>query len=150
MESKRKKRKVLKVSLATPELPKSQETQAEQKSKSSEQSFNAEQLIYRNANLVEALFNSEPWRDIVLPLLEESIRSVSGRFTNGRYYHGEFVKSSKPEGFLRGYQLALEEFHNRLDDFIQAREKLIFSKKQEEVSKSSPFINPFLDEKNDN
>jgi len=145
MESKRKKRKVLKVNLATPELPKSPEPQAKPQVKST----NPEYLISYNANLVEALLDSETWKDIVFPLISEGIASVSGRLTNGRYHHGDLTRSTTNKDFLSGYQKALMDFYNHLNDFLRTRDNLLASKHEEEAAKSQPIINPFLEEEDE-
>jgi len=105
-----------------------------------------EALIKYNGELVEELFSSEAWLEIALPLLQESIASVSGRFTNGRYYQGSFTRTKQNRDELSGYQLALEEYYNRLADFITEKQKLKEKKKAEEVDKHAPMYNPFLEE----
>jgi hypothetical protein len=132
MESKRKKRQVHR----EPQVPK--DLPLKQKS--------PEALIKFNGELVESLFASEAWREIAFPLLQESIASVSGRFTNGRFHQGNLTRTRANREELAGYQLALEEFYNRLSDFIEAKNNLIKKKKQEEVDKQAPFYNPFMEE----
>jgi len=94
---------------------------------------------------VQSLFNSQGWQEIAFPLLQESIASVAGRFTNGRYYHGELTRSKENRDFNAGYQFALEEFTNRLHDFILAKEKLEQKKKEELEETKAPIINPFME-----
>jgi len=85
----------------------------------------------------------------VLPLLQESVAGVSGRYTNGRFYRGDFtstLKGTKSFEMLAGYQMALEEFNNRLHDFVIEKEKLKQEKKEEEAAKKAPIYNPFLED----
>ena len=133
MESKRKKRKVLKAT----------EAQAPQPTIGAK----GEHLIRRNGKLVEALMESEVWRDIVLPLLLEQVAGVSGRYTNGRFHHGDLTRLPLGSGdFLAGYQKALMDFNNGLHDFILAKNKLLLERAKEEDSKKQPYVNPFLEE----
>jgi len=46
---------------------------------------------------------------------------------------------------LSGYQLALEEFTNRLNDFVLEKSKLKDKKKEEEATKDAPYYNPFME-----
>lgn len=131
MESKRKKRQVHKGS--------SERVKAGKPT-------SAEALIRFNAELVEGLFDSQAWIEIVFPLLQESIASISGRFTNARFYQGSLTRTRENADILRGYQLGLEEFYNRLHDFILARNKLKESKKSEELDKLAPVYNPFMED----
>ena len=143
MESKRKTRKVRKVVKAIP---------APQKSEPPPKSQSAESLIVSNGLLVQELYESKVWQIIINPLISESIASVSGRETNGRYYHGTFTKfyeSNGKEGYLSGYQCALMDFHNRLNDFVVEKRKLLEKKKQSELEKSAPLMNPFMEEESD-
>ena len=137
MESKRKTRKVHRVSKATQELPKSEPQPLK---------VSPEVLINQNGLLVEELFSSKPWLEIAFPLLQESIASVSRRFTNGRFYQGTLTKSKMNRDELAGYQMALEEFHNRLHDFVFEKEKLRLRKNEEKESKNAPLYNPFMEE----
>lgn len=105
-------------------------------------------MIRENGELVEELFASKPWTDIALPLLQEQIASVSGRLTNGRYYHGSLT--SKWEGnssvFVAGYQKALMDFNNNLHDFIVKKDEIVSKNKAEQAEKNAPIVNPFLEE----
>lgn len=105
-------------------------------------------MIERNGNLVESMFNSEAWKEIVMPVLNESVASVSGRFTNGRFWHGSLT--TKWEGanslFFAAYQKALMDFHNNLHDFIVARDKMLAAKKQERLDSNAPVYDPFMEE----
>lgn len=123
------------------ELPKSHQPQ-------DKPGNNPNYLIVQNGNLIEELFSSRSWQEIVKPLLDEMIASVSGRFTNNRYWHGTLTSNWKGENplFVAGYQKALMDFNNNLDDFIVARRKLEDSKKLEEKEKSSILYNPFLED----
>lgn len=106
-----------------------------------------EHLTRRNGKLVEALLESEVWRDILLPLIQEQIAGVSGRFTNGRYFHGDLTRLPIGSGdFLSGYQKALMDFNNGIQDFILAKDKLLLERAKEEDGKKQPFINPFLED----
>lgn len=106
----------------------------------------ATQLIKYNGELVEELFSSKPWVEIAFPLLQESIASVSGRFTNGRFYQGSLTRTKMNRDEIAGYQMALEEFHNRLHDFIIEKDKLRLRKIEEEQEKKAPLYNPFVEE----
>ena len=140
MESKRKERKVRKASSAIPAQQKSDSQQPKPQS--------PEALIRHNGILVEQLFASEAWRDIAFPLLQESIAGVSGRFTNGRYWHGTLTTKWQGETllFVSGYQKALMDFHNNLHDFIVAKNKQIEDRKKEEAEKKSPLVNPMMED----
>ena len=92
--------------------------------------------------------DSPVWKEVVMPVLQESIASVSGRFTNGRYWHGNLTSDWKDNNslFVAAYQKALMDFHNNLHDFIVVRDKLITEQKQEELERQAPLVNPFLEE----
>lgn len=98
---------------------------------------------------MEELLSSKPWTEIAFPLLEESIASVSGRFTNGRFYQGTLTKSKMNRDELAGYQMALEEFYNRLHDFIVTRDRAIAKKKEEELEKKAVMYNPFMEDRDE-
>ena len=109
-----------------------------------------ESQIRHNGELVEALYASEVYEEILFPLLSEGIASVSGRLTNGRYHHGDLTRSETGRGpFLAGYQKALMDYHNYLHDFVLAKDKLTQTKKQEEADKKAPIYNPFMEESNE-
>ena len=112
------------------------------------QNKSAESLIRKNGELIEELFSSEPWLEIAFPLLSEMIAGASGRFTNGRFYKGSLTRDDGTISIekLSGYQMALEDFYNSLDDFIKAKEKLKMDKRLEEIEKKAPVYNPFLEE----
>ena len=110
-----------------------------------------EELIRHNGELVEAFYASEVFAEIIFPLIKESIASVSGRFTNGRYWHGGLTTKWDGENslFYAAYQKALMDFHNNLHDFVLAKDKLKQSKKNEEEEKKAPIYNPFMEEANE-
>lgn len=85
----------------------------------------------------------------MFPLIQESIAGVSGRFSNGRYWHGSLTTNWKDNNslFVSGYQKALMDFYNHLDDFIKAKDKLIREKKDKEVE--GKLYNPFLEEEHE-
>ena len=141
MESKRKIRKVHKAVSETPERVKSPKPPTVDSKPSS-----AEVLIRLNGELVESLYLSPVWTEIIQPLLLESVASVSGRLTNGRWYYGADSKASEDLQYLRGYKTALMDFQNRLNDFTLAKDRLIQKKKSEEEEKTAPIYNPFLEE----
>lgn len=133
MESKRKKRKVHKA--------------AEAQAQPQTIRVQGEHLIRRNGKLVEALLESEVWRDILLPLLQEQVAGVSGRYSNGRYHHGELTRLPLGSGdFLAGYQKALMDFNNGVQDFVLAKDRLLLERAKEEDSKKQPYVNPFLED----
>ena len=96
--------------------------------------------------MVQALLSSEVWGEIVLPLFQECVASVSGRYTNGRFHHGDLTRGSSDRDFLAGYQKGLMDLHNYLQDFVAAKDKLASDKKAEVKARSAPIINPFLED----
>ncbi len=115
--------------------------------KSDKQPKSIEDLIRHNGELIEKLFQSEVWIEIVFPTLQEAIAGVSGRFTNGRYHHGSLTRDlSLNTPFLSGYQKALMDFYNHLNDFIVENNKLLLVKKQDRAEKEAPIYNPFMEE----
>lgn len=110
------------------------------------QGASADELVRANGDLVEALLTSEVWGEIVFPLLSEGVASVSGRYTNGRFHHGDLTRSETNRDFLAGYQKGLMDLSNRLSDFVEAKKKLALKKKAEAASESAPMINPFLED----
>lgn len=85
----------------------------------------------------------------MLPLIKESIASVSGRFTNGRFFSGDLTRTNPVRGeYLAGYQKALEDLHNRIMDFLDEDRKLTERKKQELFEKKAGYYNPFLEDEN--
>lgn len=143
MVSKPKKRQVRKVRSATQEPPKSPLQQDKTEVKPS----SAEALIKMNGELVEQLMSSKVWKEIVLPLLQESVASVSGRYTNGRFWHGSLTTKWNENNsvFFAAYQKALMDFNNNLHDFVVAKNKLIEDKKTEEFEKKAPIYDPFME-----
>jgi len=137
MESKRKNRKVLKGNSAR---------KAVKKKVIREKPSSEEALIRYNGELIEDLVTLPVWTDIVLPLVIEMIASVSGRLTNGRFYKGLLTKSQTDLPWLAGYQCALEEFTNNLDDFIKAKNNLQKKNKEEMKEKNVEVYNPFLED----
>lgn len=108
---------------------------------------NVESLIRRNGNAVEEFLQSEIWRDIVQPLISEGVASVSGRLTNGRYYDGDLTRDSvHSRDYLAGYQKGLMDLNNRLNDFVVERDKLARRKVEEQSAARQPYVNPFLEE----
>ena len=137
MVSKPKKAKAHKVSsVATQERPKSPKPD------------NTESLIKRNGELVEELFASAPWQEIVMPLLSESIAGVSGRFTNGRYWHGTLTQKwdGNTSVAMAFYQKALMEFYNHLHDFIVAKDDIQRRKKEAVLESRAAVVNPFMED----
>ena len=106
-------------------------------------------LIVKNGRLVEDLLSTEAWNTIALPLLSEMIAGVSGRNTNGRYYHGSLTRRDQDLNYLSGYQCALMDFSNRLHDFIISKDKLIESEKEARLESKAPYYNPFMEEFNE-
>lgn len=129
--------------MATPALPESPKLQ--------DKPSNPEVLIHNNGVMVESLFQSQVWKEIVFPVLQEQIAGVSGRFTNGRWWHGTLTTNWKENTslFVAGYQKALMDFHNSLHDFIVAKDNLLKKKKDEESEKQAPIVNPFMEEDNE-
>jgi hypothetical protein len=172
MESKPKKRQVRKVRSVTQERPKSQtqnkftgsfceypcevcicdgsecgRNNKKPKSANPDKPTSAEALIKMNGELVEELFLSRPWTEIAMPLLQELIAGVSGRFTNGRYYHGSLTRDLSLNTGL--YQKALMDFYNHLQDFIDTKNKVMNAKKEEALDKKAEVYNPFMEEQNE-
>lgn len=135
--------------MATPEPPKSPKPQ--DKKTDTKPDPNPEYLIIENGNLIEELFSSRPWQEIVKPLLDESVASVSGRFTNGRYWHGGLTTKWDGDNslFYAAYQKALMDFHNNLHDFITLRDKTLDNRKTKEDEKHAPLVNPFMEDSNE-
>jgi len=83
-------------------------------------------------------------------LIAEGIASVSGRLTNGRYHHGDLTRTeSTRQNFLSGYQKALMDFNNYLNDFVVAKNNLAKMKMSEDAAKKAPLYNPFMEEDNE-
>jgi hypothetical protein len=137
MESKPKKVQVRKAHKATP-VPQEPPKPRDKKS--------IDSLILHNGELVEKLLASEVWAEIILPLIHESIAGVSGRFTNGRFYKGDLTRGICNLERISGYQCALEEFHNRINDFVVIKDKMIEDKKRDKEEAKQPMVNPFLEE----
>jgi hypothetical protein len=110
-----------------------------------------DQLIRHNGKLVKALFDSEVWNEIVLPLIEETTASVCGRMSNGYYYHGASTRSWNESklAFYSGYQKCAMDINNRLVDFVRAMERLDKKKKAEAEQAKAPIVNPMLEELDD-
>lgn len=111
-----------------------------------EQEKNAEQLIYQNGKMVEDLLLTTVWLNIIEPLLDETISSVSGRKTSGYYHHGSFTKLQDDPRFLQGYQKAGMDIYNRIKDFVRAKDNLKRVKDEAEKETMRPMFNPFLEE----
>lgn len=110
-----------------------------------------ESLIRYNGELVEELLESEVYKDIIKPLLDESIASVDGKQINHKWLFGEFNKTinlTKLQ-FYSGYSIALKEFANRLISFIEAKNNLQIQKEEAKKEKHQPIINPFLEDLNE-
>lgn len=97
--------------------------------------------------MVEELFYSQPWREIAFPVLQEMIAGATGRFTNGRYYHGQLTQDWKGESplIITGYQKSLMDFYNSLHDFIVKRDKVIADKKVALEEEKAPLVDPFME-----
>lgn len=113
--------------------------------------LSSEQLIRINGELVEAFLSSEVYKEIIKPLIEEGIASVSGRFTNGRFHHGDLTRGcsnrqSVPVEFLAGYQKGLMDLSNYIRDFVDAKDNLDKQKKMRATEDNSPMINPFMED----
>jgi hypothetical protein len=108
----------------------------------------AEVLIRQNGELVEELFRSKAWVEIVKPLLDEAIAGVSGRFTNGRFWHGTLTQKwdGNTSVAMAFYQKALMEFYNHLHDFIVAKDKMLADKKAEKEQAEAPLVNPMMED----
>jgi hypothetical protein len=147
MASKPKKAKVVKARSATQER---KELPKQDKKEESSKPTSVEALTIQNGQLIEQLLSSRPWVEIVKPLLDESIAGVSGRFTNGRYWHGTLTTKwdENTSLALAFYQKALMEFYNNIHDFVVAKDKLLRDKKQDELDKSAPIYNPFMEDSN--
>lgn len=109
----------------------------------------AENLIIQNGNLVEELLNTEVWKNIVEPVFIERVASVCGRFTNGRWIHGELTRSKSDGQYLSGYQRAIMDIRNDIDDFVVAKNRQKERMAAEESSKNQPVYNPFLEDENE-
>ena len=108
-----------------------------------------ESLVKHNGLLVEALIHSEVWIQILSPLIDETIASVSGRKTNGRWHHGDFTRTKEDAQFLKGYQKSAMDIHNHLLDFIKAKDDISKKYIQEAQEAHAPIVNPFMEEDSD-
>jgi len=103
-------------------------------------------LIVYNGELVESLYATPVYKEIISFLIQEGIESVSGKTSNGRYYYGADIKDKDDLQFLRGYKKALMDFNNYLNDFVVAKNNLEKDRKTEELERKAPMYNPFLEE----
>ena len=108
-----------------------------------------EALIRQNGILVEELLKTEVWLEIISPLIDETIASVSGRKTNGRWHHGSFTRDKEDEKFLKGYQKCGMDINNHLLDFVKAKNDLEKKRVLQQSEKHAPLINPFLEDSED-
>ena len=108
-----------------------------------------ESLVRHNGLLIEDLIRSEAWLQILSPLIDETIASVSGRKTNGRWHHGDFTRTKEDTQFLKGYQKSAMDIHNRLMDFIKAKDDIDKKHIQEVTEAQAPIVNPFMEEDTD-
>ena len=127
----------------TPERPKSPPKQDKPTAE--------ESLIKWNGELVEEFYKSTVYCEIIQPVLSEAIASVTGRLTNGRYYHGSLTRNNETMTLSeqRGYVKALMDFHNYLHDFVLAKGNLLKAKKTEDDDKKGELYNPFMEEFNE-
>jgi hypothetical protein len=104
-------------------------------------------LISHNGTLVEQLYDSEVWREVLEPLISETVSSVSGRYTNGVWHHGDFTRKSPHSlDYLKGYQTAMMDFSNRLREFVLAKENLKHRKVREDLERRAPMVSPMENE----
>jgi hypothetical protein len=144
MESKRKKRKVVKAVSVTPAPEKSRPPQ----DNTQEPKRSREQLIRHNGNLIESLLFHEGWK-IVEDLIDEGVASVVGRKTNGYYYDGDLTRSTKSKDYLTGYQEALTQLYNRVKSFIKVRDEMFRQEKEQKLAELEPVVNSFMEEFNE-
>ena len=104
-----------------------------------------EAIIRFNAKLVEDLYLTPVWLEIIQPLIAEGIASVCGRLTNGRYYHGALTKQNENKDFSAGYQKSLMDLNNYINDFVKVKNDLALKLIKEEEEKKAPIYNPFLE-----
>ena len=144
MESKPKKRQVRKVRSVTREQHVPPKQSAADKP-------SAEALILQNGRLVEALYRSEVWSQILKPVLDELVAGVSGRCTDGRFYHGTLTRdwSNNTSVFLAGFQKALMDYSNSINDFVLAKNKLIAQQKAEASAVKQPMIGPLMEDEDE-
>lgn len=74
---------------------------------------------------------------------------MSGRFTNGRFHHGDLTRSDEGRDFLAGYQKGLMDLNNRIQDFVAAKDNLIKTKKNEALAAKQPMVNPFMEDQDE-
>lgn len=111
-----------------------------------------EQLVIENGTMVEDLYKSPVWSDILEPMMTEFVAGVSGRYTNGRWYHGTLTRdwTANTSIFVAGYQKGLMDLFNGLNDFVAKKReleaKMIHQKKEEAAQVINPFMESLDDE----
>lgn len=110
-----------------------------------------EQLVIDNGTLVENLYQSEVWATIIEPYMQECVAGVSGRYTNGRWYHGTLTRdwTNHTSVFVAGYQKGLMDLFNGLNDFVAKKRELELKHKSEKIESHAPVTNPFMEEADD-
>jgi len=98
--------------------------------------------------MVEELIASPVWTDVIAPVFSESVASVSGRMTNGYWFHGSLTREVSKDNSLMysGYQKGVMDVWNRIIDFVKAKEQLEEKMKEDALGKKAPIINPFLED----
>jgi len=76
---------------------------------------------------------------------------VSGRLTNNKFIQGSFTRPNNTVSleYLSGYQAALEQLHNNLQEFVSEKQNLLEKKLQEQTEAEAPVYNPFMEDLNE-
>ena len=91
---------------------------------------------------------SREWNEIVAPVLNERILSVTGKFSGGRWYHGSLTRLDRVEpGFLQGYAKGLMDLNNDINDFIVAKKNLEKKMEIDRKQAQEPMVGPLDEEK---
>lgn len=104
-------------------------------------------LIVKYGRMVEELILTPVWVDVIAPLFVESVASVSGRLTDGYFYHGALTRSPSNENSLMhaGYQKGVMDVWNRIMDFMKEKKRLEEKVKNDDANSKQPYYNPFLE-----
>lgn len=133
-------------------MPKAASATQEQRKPQQQGKRSVEEQIIYNGELVAKLLGSEVWLDIVQPVLQESIAGVSGRFTNGYYYHGRItakVEDANTIAFLAGYQKGLMDLSNHIYDFVSKKVAIEDARVKSKSEKDAPLYNPAAEDIDD-
>ena len=114
-------------------------------------SSDVDSKIVHNGTLVEELFRSIAWQEIVGPELYRLINSAgSSQKEDGTWIQGQCLTrlaNTEVRTWDAGYQSALMEFSNNLLSFVKAKEKVVNNKRKEiEKDRDSSLEYPMREE----